>query len=63
MGIQTEIINISVTMDGKTFKKIVSRIPDDAQIVRLCEKYIAWRLPGQLSSVFSFHPEKLNEEV
>lgn len=50
-------------MDGKTFKKIVSRIPDDAQIVRLCEKYIAWRLPGQLSSVFSFHPEKLDEEI
>ena len=50
-------------MDGKKFKQIVSRIPDDAQIVRLCEKYIAWRVGGSNASVYSFHPEKLNEEV
>ena len=50
-------------MDGKKFKQIVSRIPDDAQIVRLCEKYIAWRVGGSNDSVYSFHPENLNDDV
>ena len=50
-------------MDGKKFKEIVSRIPDDAQIVRLCEAYISWRSRGGKSSGYSFHPEKLNEEM
>lgn len=46
-------------MDGKKFKEIVSRIPDDAHIERLCEKYISWRVPGGKLSCYSFHPEKL----
>ena len=35
-------------MDGKKFKQIVSRIPDEATIVKLCEKYIAWRVGGAI---------------
>lgn len=50
-------------MDGKRFKKIVSRIPDDAHIEKLCEKYIAWRVGGGNLSCYSFHPEKLDSEV
>lgn len=49
-------------MDGKKFKQIISRIPDEATIVKLCEKYIAWRVGGGNLSCFSFHPEKLDEE-
>lgn len=30
-------------MVGKELKDIVSRIPDDAEVVRVCEKFIAWR--------------------
>lgn len=50
-------------MDGKRFKKIVSRIPDDAHIEKLCEKYIAWRVGGGNLSCYSFYPEKLDSEV
>ncbi len=49
-------------MDGKKFKKIVSRIPDNADVVSLTEKYIAWRGSDGKLSAYSFHPEKLDED-
>lgn len=50
-------------MSGKEFKEIASRIPDDADVVRLCEKFIAWRNTNGKLSCYSFHPEKLDEEI
>lgn len=50
-------------MNGKEFKKIASRIPDEADVVGLCEKYIAWRGNDGKLSAYSFHPEKLNEKI
>lgn len=50
-------------MDGRKFKQIVSCIPDDAEVVRLCEKFIAWRVPGGCLSCYSFSPERLDERV
>jgi len=47
-------------MNGKEFKEIAGRIPDEAQIVKLCGKYVAWRLPGKPMSVYSFHPDRLD---
>lgn len=45
------------------FKSIAGRIPDDAQVIKLCESFIAWRKPNGKLSCYSFHPEKLNEEI
>ena len=50
-------------MDGKRFKEIAGRIPDDATVVRLCERYVAWRTASGKVSCYSFHPEALNEDV
>lgn len=50
-------------MTGKDFKEIVGRIPDNAEVVRLCEKFIAWRGANGKLTGYSFHPEKLDEDV
>lgn len=50
-------------MVGKEFKEIVSRIPDNADIVSLTPKYIAWRGSNGKLTAYSFHPDKLNENV
>lgn len=50
-------------MVEKEFKEIVSRIPDNADIVSLTPKYIAWRGSNGKLTAYSFHPEKLNENV
>ena len=50
-------------MDGKKFKEIVSRIPDNAEVVSLSAKYIAWRGSNSKLSCYSFYPEKLDEEI
>ncbi len=50
-------------MDGKKLKDIVRRIPDDAVILKICQKYIAWREGGQYAHVYSFYPECLDEEI
>lgn len=50
-------------MNGKNFKEIVSRIPDEATAVKLCEKFIAWRIGGGAVSCYSFYPEKIDQET
>ena len=50
-------------MVGKKFKEIVSRIPDNADVVSLTPKYIAWRGSNGKLTAYSFHPEKINENV
>lgn len=49
-------------MDGKKFKDIIGRIPDTATIVKLCNKYIAWRDGSSHVQVFSFHPEPIESQ-
>lgn len=51
-------------MTGKEFKdKVVSRIPDGAEIVVFSGRYIAWRRPDGRISCYSFHPERFLEDI
>lgn len=49
-------------MTGKELKEIVRRIPDDAVIGKLCERYVSWRNYQGRLSCYSFYPEKLDNE-
>lgn len=50
-------------MDGKKFKEIAGRIPDNATVIKVCERYIAWRNTGGKICCYSFHPENLDEDI
>ena len=50
-------------MDGKKFKEIAGRIPDNATVIKVCERYIAWRNTGGKVCCYSFHPENLDEDI
>lgn len=51
-------------MTGKEFKeKVLSKIPDSAEIVILCGRYVAWRRPDGRMSCYSFYPERFCEDL
>lgn len=46
-------------MNGKKFKDIVSRIPDDAEVVHLWDGGLSWREDGGKLHGYSFNPDFL----
>lgn len=48
-------------MTGKKFKELVTRIPDDAEVVHLWNGGFAWRQGGGMFHVFSFKPDFLQD--
>ena len=46
-------------MDGKKFKELVSKIPDDAEVVHLWDGGYGWRKAGSELHAFSFKPDFL----
>lgn len=48
-------------MIGKKFKELVTKIPDDAEVVHLWNGGFAWRQGGGMLHVFSFKPDFLKD--
>ena len=49
-------------MTGKKFKDLVSRIPDDAEVVHLWKGGFSWRPCRGTLHVYSFKPDFLQDE-
>lgn len=47
-------------MDGRKLKELISRIPDDAEVVHLWDGGFSWRCHGELK-VYSFLSESVTE--
>ena len=48
-------------MNGKKLKELISRIPDDAEVVHLWNGGCAWRVGGGNLHAYSFKPDFIKD--
>lgn len=49
-------------MNGKKFKDLIARIPDDAEVVHLWNGGFSWRPLGGTLHVYSFKPDIIRDK-
>ena len=50
-------------MKGKKLKELISRIPDDADVVHLWDGGFSWRQVGGTLHAYSFKPDRIKDTV
>ena len=48
-------------MNGKKLKELISRIPDDAEVVHLWDGGFAWRGSDGKLTAYSFKPDRIED--